>query len=84
LAAASLFRALGFALIENHHELVIRLFLERCLAQLLADHPRVSVGTLLKPLLKQAANYGYNNCDFDFFLALAKHEVCENRISLIG
>jgi hypothetical protein len=76
-AAASLFRALGFALIENHHEIVIRLFLERTLSHLLAHHPHVAVGTLLKPLLKQAAHHGYNNCDFDFFLVLAKHEALE-------
>lgn len=76
-AAASLFRALGFALIENHHEIIIRVFLERTLSHLLAHHPHVAVGTLLKPLLKQAAHYGYNNCDFDFLLMLAKHGALE-------
>ena len=76
-AAAALFRALGFALIENHHEIVIRLYLERSLSHLLTHYPHVPIGTLLKPLLKQAAQYGYNNCDFDFFLVLAKHEDLE-------
>jgi hypothetical protein len=84
-AAASLFRALGFALIENHHEIIIRVFLERTLSQLLSHQPHVAVGTLLKPLLKQAAHYGYNNCDFEFLIVLAKHEALEttNAVQLL-
>ena len=46
------------------------LSLQLCLQQ----QPYIPVGILLKPLVKQATLYGYNNCDFDFFLTLAKHE----------
>jgi len=64
---------LAFSLIENHHETVMRHFLARNMQHTLQQQPQIPVGVLLKPLVKQATLYGYNNCDFDFFLTLAKH-----------
>ena len=72
--APILFKVLAFSLIENHHELVLRQFLVRNMQHTLQQQPFIPVGVLLKPLVKQATLYGYNNCDFDFFLALSKHQ----------
>ena len=52
----------------------MRHFLARNMERTLSQQPLIPVGVLLKPLVKQATLYGYNNCDFDFFLTLAKHE----------
>ena len=73
-AAPYLFNVLAFSLIENHHEPVLRHFLARNMQLCLQQQPYIPVGVLLKPLVKQATLYGYNNCDFDFFLTLAKHQ----------
>lgn len=72
-AAPVLFKVLAFSLIENHHEPVMRHFLARNMQHTLAQQPQIPISVLLKPLVKQATLYGYNNCDFDFFLVLAKH-----------
>ena len=72
--APYLFNVLAFSLIENHHEPVLRQFLSRNMQHTLQQQPHIPVGVLLKPLVKQATLYGYNNCDFDFFLTLAKHQ----------
>ena len=78
VASSALFRALGFALLENYHDVALRVFLQRSLSQLLARHPSAAVGSLLRPLLKQAANHGYSNVDFDFYLSVAAHEGLES------
>ena len=72
--APYLFNVLAFSLIENHHEPVLRQFLARNMQLCLQQQPFIPVGMLLKPLVKSATLYGYNNCDFDFFLTLAKHQ----------
>ena len=72
--APYLFNVLAFSMIENHHEPVLRHFLSRNMQLCLQQQPYIPVGVLLKPLVKQATLYGYNNCDFDFFLTLAKHQ----------
>lgn len=72
--APYLFNVLAFSLIENHHEPTLRPFLARNMQHTLQRQPHIPVGVLLKPLVKQATLYGYNNTDFDFFLALAKHQ----------
>ena len=72
--APYLFNVLAFSMIEYHHEPVLRHFLSRNMQLCLQQQPYIPVGVLLKPLVKQATLYGYNNCDFDFFLALAKHQ----------
>ena len=35
--------------------------------------PHVPVGVVIEPVIKQASLHGYNNLDFDFFIALSKH-----------
>ena len=72
--APYLFNVLAFSLIENHHEPALRQFLARNMELCLQQQPFIPVGMLLKPLVKSATLYGYNNCDFDFFLTLAKHQ----------
>ena len=72
--APYLFNVLAFSLIENHHEPVLRHFLARNMQLCLQQQPYIPVGMLLKPLVKSATLYGYNNCDFDFFLTLSKHQ----------
>ena len=48
----------------------MRQFLSRNMQHSLQQQPHIPVGVLLKPLVKSATLYGYNNCDFDFFLTL--------------
>jgi hypothetical protein len=82
-AAPVLFKVLAFSLIENHHEPVMRHFLARNMQHTLAQQPQIPVSVLLKPLIKQATLYGYGNCDFDFFLVLAKHPRLSLRHALL-
>jgi Ca2+-binding EF-hand superfamily protein len=71
--APYIYKTLIFALIENHANEVAREFIISNIIFTLEAMPHVPVGVIVPPIVKQAALYGYNNHDFDFFITLAKH-----------
>eukprot|EP00949_MAST-11_sp_MAST-11-sp1_P005339 g5339.t1 len=82
--AAYLYKTMVFSLIESStdnesfHE-----FQVSNMSVLLQTVPQLPVNVMIEPLIKQVALSGYNNRDFEFFLAIAKHDRLDEMHALL-
>ena len=81
--APKVYKTLIFSLIENYEDAFARDYITANLCVTLHLTPRMPVSVLLEPLVKQIAQHGVSNIDFDFFLVLAKHPALQLRHALL-
>ena len=76
--APTLFKNISYSLIENHEDSNTREYIMKNLIYAIGEIPAIPVVFIVDPLVKllqeaEGDTYIYNNYDFDFFCALAKH-----------
>lgn len=76
--APILYKILTFSIVENHADSEIREFFLVNFIQLFEKVPKIPVGVVIEPLVKQIhvsddTTYVYNTFDFDFFISVSRH-----------